>query len=142
MEEKQVLYIEDELKDPMNTDPFFSELENNNFKVDVAETGEEAVKKLKESRYDCIILDIMLPHDDHDGGIPPGIPRYKTGIYLFEEIKKGSFSENKYTPVVVVSAISDFAEVSKIKRDSWTKAYLDKPIRPPELVNAVKKSLG
>jgi CheY-like chemotaxis protein len=136
---KKLLYIEDECKKPLETDPIYSMLKNNGFDVMVVEDGEEALKKLDQGQYDCIILDIMLPHEGKD--IPKDIPRYRTGIYILEKLREGKFPKNMNTPVVVISAIADMEDTRKIREELNPGRYLEKPIHPLAVLKALEEAL-
>jgi CheY-like chemotaxis protein len=136
---QKLLYVEDEYKKPIETDPFVSILREAGFDVEVADSGEKAWQKLSEKEYDVLILDIMLPHKGKK--IPENIPRYRTGIYLLESLRDGRFPKNKDIPVVVVSAICDLEDMRKIKDEMRPDKYLEKPIRPPVLLEAVEKAV-
>ena len=36
-------------------------LTRNGYRIDTADNGEEAIKKIKECRYDCVLTDIVMP---------------------------------------------------------------------------------
>ena len=59
--EQKILVVDDE---ETITDFVSFNLEKENYKVDVAHTGDEAVSKAKSENYDLIILDVMLPGID------------------------------------------------------------------------------
>lgn len=136
---KKLLYIEDDFKKPLETDPIYSMFTDNGFDVMVAEDGEYALKKLDQGQYDCIILDIMLPHRGKD--IFKDIPRYRTGIYILERLREGKFPKNTDTPVVVISAIADIEDTRKIKEELNPDRYLEKPIHPIAVLKAVEEVL-
>ncbi|HYC91858.1 MAG TPA: response regulator [Thermoanaerobaculia bacterium] len=54
---KRVLLVEDE---PMITDRIESALSS--YAVTVAADGESAIQRIESGNYDCILLDLMLPH--------------------------------------------------------------------------------
>jgi DNA-binding response OmpR family regulator len=58
-----------------------------NYKVDVARNGGEALGKIKKNKPDLILLDILMPGKD--------------GFYVLEKIKNDS--ELKLIPVIVLS---------------------------------------
>lgn len=137
---KKLLYIEDDVRMQQETDPFFSILTEAGFEVVVARTGEDGWDKLSRQEYDGIIIDIMLPHQGK--GKFSDIPRYRTGIHLLEELQNlPELSINKETPLVVVSAIADLEDIRVIKKKVGKEKYLEKPIRPLEFLEAVKKML-
>lgn len=80
---KNILIAEDDNNFGMMLTVF---LEMNDFKVTLAQNGEEALQKIKHQKFDLCILDIMMPLLD--------------GFTVAETISK-SFSE---TPFVFLSA--------------------------------------
>jgi len=138
---KKLLYIEDDFKKPLKTDPIYSMLKENGFDVMVVEDGEGALKKLDQGQYNCIILDIMLPHKGK--GIFKDIPRYRTGIYILKRLREGKFPKNIDTPVLVISAIADMDDTRKIKEEMHPDKdkYLEKPIHPLVVLKAVEEIL-
>ncbi len=65
--------------------------EMSEIKVDNCKTGDEAVQKLQENRYDLITMALMLPDMD--------------GLTLCKNIRNSK--THKYTPVIVVSGDAD-----------------------------------
>jgi len=139
MPAKKLLYIEDECKKPLETDPLYSILDEAGFETTVVEDGEKAFERLNQEQYDVIILDIMLPHRGEN--IPRDVPRYHTGIHLLKRLRDGEFSQDQNTPVVVISAIADMEDMRKIKEEMHPDKYLEKPIPPPALLDAVNEVL-
>ena len=93
----------------------------NNYIVDEASDGKEAVEKAKNVNYDLIIMDIMMPHMD--------------GYLACKEIKK-----IKNVPFIMLSARSE--EYDKlIGFDLGIDDYVTKPFSPKELVARVKAIL-
>jgi len=64
-------------------------LSTNDFYIDPAKSGKEALMKLKASRYDIIVLDYRLPD--------------ATGAQLLKQIR--SFDQS--TPIIFVTAMDD-----------------------------------
>ncbi len=92
-----------------------------NYMVDEASDGKEAVEKAKNVNYDLIIMDIMMPHMD--------------GYLACKEIKK-----IKNVPFIMLSARSE--EYDKlIGFDLGIDDYVTKPFSPKELVARVKAIL-
>ena len=89
-----------------------------NFIVDEAQDGDIAVNKVKNSNYDLIIMDIMMPNKD--------------GFSAFKEIK-----EIKKIPCIMLSARGE--EYDKLTGfDLGVDDYVTKPFSPKELVARVK----
>lgn len=88
------------------------------FMVDEANDGVQAVNKVMENNYDLIIMDIMMPHKD--------------GYQACKEIKN-----IKDIPFIFLSARSD--EYDKLLGfDLGVDDYVTKPFSPKELVARVK----
>lgn len=93
-------------------------LENEHFMVDEAGDGDEALKCVRNTDYDLIVLDIMMPQKD--------------GFQTMKEIKK-----LKNIPVLMLSARQE--EFDKlIGFDLGIDDYVTKPFSPKELVARVK----
>ena len=92
-----------------------------NYTVDEAGDGQEAIEKAKNNDYNLIIMDIMMPKMD--------------GYQACKEIKK-----NKNVPFIMLSARSE--EYDKlIGFDLGIDDYVTKPFSPKELVARVKAIL-
>ena len=92
-----------------------------NYTVDEAGDGQEAIEKAKNNDYNLIIMDIMMPKMD--------------GYQACKEIKK-----TKDVPFIMLSARSE--EYDKlIGFDLGIDDYVTKPFSPKELVDRVKAIL-
>ncbi|OIV39884.1 response regulator transcription factor [Flavobacterium johnsoniae] len=110
-----VLLIED---DKRISEFIVKGLEENNFTVHLAETGEIARDLIQQEIWDIILMDIMLPGID--------------GIQL---VKLMRFKKN-HTPVLMLSALSDTDD--KVNAlDSGADDYLVKPFHFKELISRV-----
>jgi DNA-binding response OmpR family regulator len=58
---KKILLIED---DAFLSDIYTTKLRESGLNVDVISDGEEALRKVKEQKYDLVLLDIVLPKMD------------------------------------------------------------------------------
>ncbi|HBI85916.1 MAG TPA: DNA-binding response regulator [Ruminococcus sp.] len=88
------------------------------YQVDEAADGMEAVKKARETDYDVIIMDIMMPRLD--------------GFSACKEIRK-----NKSTPIIMLSARGE--EYDKLFGfELGIDDYVVKPFSPKELMARVK----
>jgi DNA-binding response OmpR family regulator len=117
-----VLIVEDE-------DFLIRTLEDNlvaeNYKVDIAKNGEEAIKKIEKNKPDLILLDILMPKRD--------------GFYVLGEIKK--HSEWKLIPVIVLSNLGEDA-IIKQALEMGADDYFVKSQHPiQEIIEKVKDYL-
>lgn len=110
-----ILLIED---DQRISDFVIKGLEENDFQVSLATSGEQARDLISDNHWDIILMDIMLPGID--------------GIQLTQMIRYKKI----YTPILVLSALSDPAD--KIAAlDSGADDYLSKPFHFNELISRI-----
>ncbi|MDE3839447.1 DNA-binding response regulator [Bacillus methanolicus] len=96
-------------------------LERENYIIEEAEDGNEALAKALGYDYDLIILDLMLPGKD--------------GIEVCKELR-----EKKATPVIMLTAKGE--EVNRVQGfEVGTDDYIVKPFSPREVVLRVKALL-
>lgn len=96
-------------------------LEREDYIIDEAENGMEAIKKALENEYDLIILDIMMPEVD--------------GIEICRIIR-----ETKSTPIIMLTAKGE--ESNRVQGfEVGTDDYIVKPFSPREVVLRVKALL-
>ena len=92
--------------------------EINGYEADEAADGMEALDKMRESKYDCVILDVMMPRLD--------------GFSACREIKK-----IQDVPVIILSARQE--EYDKLFGfELGVDDYVVKPFSPKELMARVK----
>jgi CheY-like chemotaxis protein len=98
--------------------------------VTCAYNGEEALEKIKAAKPNLIILDIMMPK--------------KHGYALCEELKNNP--EYSGIPILLLTAVS--TELSRTRyttqmgRMTQADDYIDKPVKPGELLSRVEDLLG
>lgn len=100
-------------------------LEKNQLEVEVAENGEEGVKKAKDISPDIILLDMLMP-----------------GMNGFEVLENLSNDpKTKGIPIFVFSALSQDADIEKAKK-MGAKKYLPKgEISLEEITAEIKREL-
>lgn len=97
-------------------------LEINGYEVEIANEGEQGLKKALEEDFDLVILDLMLPGMD--------------GYEICKRIR-----EKKNIPIIMVSAKKD--DIDKIRGlGLGADDYMTKPFSPSELVARVKAHLS
>lgn len=90
-----------------------------NFSVDLAHDGLMAEKMLKKSRYDCVILDINMPH--------------RNGYEICQYYR----TFNKQTPILLLTAFEEL-EDKVLGFESGADDYLTKPFYMKELILRVQ----
>ena len=117
-EKKRILVVDDE---ELIRNVIKEYLKMENYIIDEAEDGEDAVNKAKQNDYDLVIMDIMMPKKD--------------GYQACKEIK-----QNKNIPFIMLSARGE--EYDKlIGFELGIDDYVTKPFSPKELVARVKAIL-
>ncbi|QQJ47630.1 response regulator transcription factor [Staphylococcus pseudintermedius] len=97
-------------------------LEQSGYVVEVAQDGEEALQKKKETKPDLIVLDVMLPKKD--------------GIEVCKTIR----SDKNQVPILMLTAKDDeFDRVLGLELGA--DDYMTKPFSPREVVARVKAIL-
>ena len=114
--QKRILVVDDDTMNLVRTKMILGK----SYNVLLAESGEEALKKLKSERVDLILLDIEMPN--------------MNGIETFERMK-----DNKIEVPVIFLTASGYKEdvLSALKLGAVN--YLKKPFYPEELLKRVAK---
>lgn len=95
--------------------------EYNGFQVDCAYDGLEALDRIEQQNYDCVLLDIMMPKLD--------------GIETIKALK-----EIKNTPVIMISAKTQ-EEDRLLGFELGVDDYITKPFSPREVIARIKAVL-
>jgi DNA-binding response OmpR family regulator len=120
--EALVLVVDD---NEMNRDMLSRRLRRQDYEVEVAEDGEQALKMVKEKNYDLVLLDIMMPNI--------------SGYEVLEKIKADP--ETQALPVIMISAVDDLDSVVRCI-ELGAEDYLFKPFNPVLLKARVGASLS
>lgn len=94
-------------------------LRKNNYSVDVACDGEEALLKFEQGSYDVVLLDVMMPKID--------------GIEVLKIIRKN----DTHTPILMLTAKTEI-EDKVLGLDSGANDYLGKPFDTRELLARIR----
>ncbi len=114
----KILVVEDEKH---QRELYTMELQDEGYEVDQASNGKDAVEKVKNNKYDLVILDIRMPEMD--------------GIEALGKI----LSRDKKIPVVIYTAYSNY----KSNFMTWTAdAYVTKSSNLEELKSKISEILS
>lgn len=127
--EKKILIIDD---DPDIVEAMRVVLESRNYKVSIAKSGEEGLKKIKLDTADLIILDVMMETSDK-------------GFEVAREIRKEK--NYQHVPILMLTAIKermglDFKNESGDEVWLPVNEYVEKPLKPAELLSKVEALLN
>ncbi len=102
-------------------------LESVPYKVLIAYNGDKGLAIARETQPDLIILDMVMP--------------VKDGFQILEELESDPALAR--VPVMMLTAMSNgIISPSKAELVAAIADYIDKPIRPTELLQRVEKLLG
>ena len=123
-----ILIIDD---DPDITEAMTVVLENKGYEVRSAQDSAEGMQRLKETKPDVIILDVMMRTSQE-------------GFELSRELKHNA--DYKSIPILMLTAVKektglDFGPTAG--DESWlpVEGYLDKPVKPDVLLQKVEDLL-
>ena len=119
----KILIVED---DPFLSEMYSTKLTQENFEVELAIDGKEALKKVKDIKPDLVLLDIVLPKMD--------------GFEVLQKIKKDTALSN-----IKVIALTNLGQKEEVEKglgfgadDYIVKAHFT----PSEVINKIKKVLN
>lgn len=119
---KRILLVED---DPFLIDIYTTKLKEEGFLIDVATTGEECLKKIKEEKFNLLILDIVLPEID--------------GWEILERLKKEK--EHQDLKVLILSNLGQKEEIERGLSLGANKYLVKAHHTPSEIVEKIKEML-
>ncbi|MGV8150838.1 MAG: response regulator transcription factor [Candidatus Woesearchaeota archaeon] len=115
---KKILYVEDNLDTARAVQII---LKNAGYDVYLAHTGSDCLKKTKESCFDLILLDVMLPD--------------MSGWEIFNKVKENA-STSKYAFISAIPASNE--RIVQIRQEGICD-YIMKPFKSIDLVKRVDK---
>ena len=121
-QQKNILLAEDE---QFLASLLKSRLEKAGVKIQIAQDGTEALKFLKESKFDLVLLDLILPK--------------MSGFEVLEAIRADPRLQN--IPVVIISNLGQESDVSRGQSLGAAGYIVKARVSIEELVNQVKKFL-
>ena len=119
----RILYVDDELTNRMLFKRLMKDL---GVTLDVAESGMEALVKLKSTSYDLLFFDHIMPG--------------MSGVELFESLKAIGDNPNRHTPCVALTG-NTMEGAAEMYREKGFAEYIKKPVDPAEIRRVVDKYL-
>lgn len=96
------------------------QLEENGYSVDEAESGEQAIEKLQNDRFDVVILDIRMPGMD--------------GMEVLKHIKANNFADR----VVMLTGVDEL-KIARTSLDLGADDFLTKPYDFKNLLACIER---
>ena len=151
---KNILLVED---DPFLIDIYTTKLREEGFSIEVATDGKEGLKKLREKKFDLLVLDIVLPKIDGWEileKLKTELPKeakvkmrtkFSSPIELPKEAKvkmRTKFSSPiKNLKIIILSNLGQKEEVEKGLRLGANKYLIKAHYTPSEVVEEIKEVL-
>ncbi len=123
MSKKKILVVDDDRVFRAIICQFFESSGNKEYQVAEAENGTKALDLVKETPYDAIIMDLILPDI--------------SGIEVTKKIREF----NKSIAIIIVTGAPSL-ETSIEAEKLGVYDYVEKPIEPENLVEMIKEALG
>lgn len=117
---RKVLVVDD---DPAVRKSFDRVLTNKGYAVITAESGEEALLKLNEEKYDVVYTDIRMPG--------------MSGLEVAEQVQ----ARRPWTPVVIITGYATDAAESRAKAAGVT-SFLHKPLSPEMIEDSARDAMA
>jgi len=119
---KSILLVED---DPFIVDIYKTKFREAGFSVEVAFSGGECLKKLKEKKPDLLLLDLCLPEVE--------------GWEIIKTVKKSESLKN--LPIIILSNLSQKQEVDKAINLGAERYLIKAHYTPSEVIEEIKSIL-
>jgi CheY-like chemotaxis protein len=117
----------------VDDDPDFVEitsmiLEANGYQVITAANGQQALSRMRQSRPDLVLLDVMMSH-------------VLDGLHVTKEMQADT--ELRSIPVIMVSSITTSPQAGMFPTDEYLPIdeWISKPVQPDDLLQKVKQCL-
>lgn len=120
MPNKQILLVED---DPFLKDVYTKKLQQAGFDITNADNGERALRAIKETVFDLVLLDIVVPDID--------------GWEILKKIKNPK--DKNQAKVIVFSNLGQKSEVEKGLRLGADRYLIKANYTPSEVIEEVEK---
>ncbi len=138
---KRILVVEDE---PGSVEGVVLELKARDFEVHEACTQSDAIRLLGQTRYDALLLDLMLPLKEIRE-LKQDPPLAINGIEVLHRLTRGDFEAggtSRNVPVFAISALGPEAiEEINIIRELGVNEIFGKPVKPIRVAETIRLAL-
>jgi len=123
---KKILLAED---DPFIVEIYSRKIKEAGFDLKIAQTGEEALKIIKEEKFDLLLLDLVLP----------GVSGWEVLEILRKEKEKSEWLRT--LKILVFSNLGSRLEVEKALRMGAEKYLIKTHYTPAQVVEEIQRTL-
>jgi DNA-binding response OmpR family regulator len=116
----RILVVEDE---PLTAQIFALALTRDGLQVDVCRNGLRVLERVEAQRPSAVVLDMSLP--------------FRSGAQILRDLRQAGWRD---LPVLVVSG-SPRSDLDVTGAELWPGAWVEKPVRPRDLVALVREFL-
>jgi len=120
----KILLVED---DAFLSSLLKNRLQKENLEVILARDGEEALRLLKDSKPDLILLDLILPK--------------KSGFEVMEDIHSNPLLQAQDIPIIIVSNLGQEADIKKSEELGAVEYFIKAKTSLDDLVKKIKDFL-
>jgi len=121
---RKILLVEDDM---FLSSLLKNRLQKENLEVILAKDGEEALKLLKDSKFDLILLDLILPK--------------KSGFEVMEDIHSNPSLQVQDVPIIIVSNLGQEADIKKSEELGAVEYFVKAKTSLDDLVEKIKDFL-
>lgn len=129
---KKILVVDD---DPVILKALAWDLEHGGYEVLTAVDGPDAFAVVRRQRPDLILLDIFFPPDAFQSG------NTWDAFLIIQWLQRMDESQHRHIPIIVISG-AEPAEFRDRCLAAGAVAYFQKPLRVPELLDAIQQATG
>ena len=119
----KILLVED---NPINQKVASRVLEKAGHSVTIAGNGAEAITHVSDSKFDIVLMDVMMPEMD--------------GISATVAIRESELGTNRHLPIVALTANAMDGDREKCL-EAGMDGYVSKPIQPPILFQEIAQTM-
>ena len=119
----KILLVED---NPINQKVATRVLEKAGHSVAIANNGIEAITQVSDSKYDLVLMDVMMPEMD--------------GITATVAIRESEQGTDRHLPIVALTANAMQGD-RELCLEAGMDGYVSKPIQPPVLFEEIAQTM-
>lgn len=121
----RIIIVED---DPMISEIYQKKFSESGYEVETAESGEQALKLLKQKHFDAMLLDLIMPRMD--------------GFEVIKSVRNGNYGDNKNIKIIIFSNLSQKEDQKKAMEVGADGFIVKSDFAPSELIKEFSHALN